>query len=74
MHKSRLSTFVIDCRTGGIDQTARFWSAALGRGVKAPDDPLYRELESTREEPTLRRAGQPMALNTTSFHWYMSAP
>ena len=54
MHRSRLSTFVIDCRTGDVDAAARFWSAALGRAARAiPDDPLYRELESEKEEPLL---------------------
>jgi catechol 2,3-dioxygenase-like lactoylglutathione lyase family enzyme len=55
MHKSRLSTFVIDCRTSDVDRAARFWSAALGRDVQPPeaDSPTYRELRTTKEEPTL---------------------
>ena len=54
MHRSRLSTFVIDCRTGNVDQAARFWSAALGRKTKPmPDDPTYVELETRAEEPIL---------------------
>jgi hypothetical protein len=54
MHKSRLSSFVIDCRTADVDAAARFWGAALGRTVKTlEDDPGYRELSGTREEPLL---------------------
>jgi hypothetical protein len=55
MHRSRLSTFVIDCRGEDVDAAARFWSAALGRRMKAEADldPLYRELEGTADEPIL---------------------
>ena len=54
MHRSRLSTFVIDCRTGNVEQAGRFWSAALGRKTKPmPDDPTYVELETRAEEPIL---------------------
>ncbi|SRR5581483_2751272 len=55
MHRSRLSTFVIDCKGEDVDAAARFWSAALGRKLKpeAGGDPLYRELEGTAAEPIL---------------------
>ena len=54
MHHSRLSTFVIDCRTEDVAEAARFWSAALGRKVKdTVDDPGYLELESRDTEPIL---------------------
>ena len=55
MHKSRLSTFVIDCRTSDVESAARFWSAALGRDVQKddPESPTYRELRTTSEEPIL---------------------
>lgn len=54
MHRSRLSTFVIDCRGEDVDAAARFWSAALGRRMKPEaGDPLYRELEGTADEPIL---------------------
>jgi predicted enzyme related to lactoylglutathione lyase len=54
MHKSRLSTFVIDCRVEDLDAAATFWGQALGREVKeVPDDPNYAELTATREEPLL---------------------
>ena len=54
MHRSRLSTFVIDC-TGGVEQAAAFWSAALGRPVlpDSTDDPTYRQLEGEASEPIL---------------------
>ena len=53
MHKSRLSTFVIDCETGDLEQAAKFWGAALGREISATNDPGYLELSGTREEPIL---------------------
>jgi predicted enzyme related to lactoylglutathione lyase len=54
MHKSRLSSFVIDC-PGDLDAAARFWSAALGREAKPDkdDDPNYRELAHDSDEPIL---------------------
>lgn len=54
MHKSRLSSFVIDCKSD-IEGATRFWSAALGRTAKAADpaDPRYRELAHSDEEPIL---------------------
>jgi hypothetical protein len=55
MHRSRLSTFVIDCRTNDLDVAAEFWSRALGRRWSPePDgDPLYRMLEFGPTEPIL---------------------
>ena len=53
MHKSRLSTIVIDCKTGNVDDAARFWSAALGwraRRLPDADDANYRELAGPTEE------------------------
>jgi Glyoxalase-like domain len=54
-HKSRLSTFVIDCRGEDVDAATRFWSAALGRDAKpaSDDDPNYRELAASADEPLL---------------------
>lgn len=55
MHHSRLSTFVIDCKTADVDAAAKFWSEALGRPV-APageDAGLYRELKAEPHEPML---------------------
>ena len=52
MHKSRLAGFIIDCKTGNLDEAATFWSQALGFGIKEPataaDAELYRNLDSTR--------------------------
>jgi Glyoxalase-like domain len=55
MHKSRLAGFVIDCRTGSVDEAARFWSAALGRKVQPedPDDPDYRTLATHPDQEKL---------------------
>src|SRR6267142_4684287 len=53
MHRSKLSTFVIDCQDGDVDEAARFWSRALGRAV-APvtaESGTYRELRARPEEP-----------------------
>ncbi|MEP7245229.1 MAG: VOC family protein [Gammaproteobacteria bacterium] len=50
MHKSRLAGFIIDCKTGNLDEAAAFWSQALGYPRKhtesAEEDPLYRHLDS----------------------------
>jgi predicted enzyme related to lactoylglutathione lyase len=53
MHKSRLSTVVIDCQTQQLDEAMRFWAAALGLQAHALPDPEssnYRELEARPEE------------------------
>ena len=52
MHHSRLSTFVIDCRTESADEAARFWSAALGRAIEGADGE-YRQLAGSADEPIL---------------------
>src|SRR5712692_5419122 len=53
MHRSKLSTFVIDCGTSDIDGAADFWSRALGRPVAkvTPESGTYRELRARPEEP-----------------------
>jgi hypothetical protein len=55
VHKSRLSTFVIDCQSEDIEAAAAFWSAALGRELKpaTPEDGPYRELTTDADEPIL---------------------
>ena len=55
MHRSRLSTFVIDCKVGDIDAAAEFWSKALNRELQPadPDDPGYRQLASSENEQIL---------------------
>ena len=53
MHKSRLGTIVIDCRTDDVDAAAHFWSEALGRRAETladPGDSAYRELEGPPDE------------------------
>lgn len=55
MHRSRLSTFVIDCKVDDLDAAAKFWSAALGRTVEPadPNEPSYRMLVAEDAEPML---------------------
>jgi predicted enzyme related to lactoylglutathione lyase len=55
MHRSRLSTFVIDCNVGDLDAAAEFWSKALNRELHPadPDDPNYRQLAGSEDEPML---------------------
>jgi glyoxalase superfamily protein len=55
MHRSRLSTFVIDCQVPDVDAAARFWGAALGRAVTPAPDPAdtYRDLASREAEALL---------------------
>ena len=55
MHRSRLATFVIDCKSADVDTATAFWSQALGRPVVkgAPDDADYRELAAQESEPQI---------------------
>ena len=56
MHRSRLSTIVIDCRTEDLDAAADFWSRALGKRIASRDvdaDGKYVELETANDEPIL---------------------
>src|SRR5689334_21318971 len=55
MHRSRLSTFVIDCKVEDVDRAAAFWGAALGRKVAPPtaDSGDYRDLDAKPSEPML---------------------
>ena len=53
MHRSKLSTFVIDCQGGDVDAAARFWSRALGRAIAAPspeEGDSYRALEQPDDQ------------------------
>lgn len=56
MHCSRLCTIVIDCRVDDLGDSARFWSAALGKPIAALDqdgDGHYAELETRPDEPII---------------------
>jgi predicted enzyme related to lactoylglutathione lyase len=55
MHKSRLAGFIIDCQTSDLEGAARFWSAALGLGIRAsqPPDPAYCTLDTAPGDPHL---------------------
>ena len=55
MHRSRLSTFVIDCKVSDLEAATEFWSKALNREIQPPDpkDPDYRQLASSEDEPIL---------------------
>jgi hypothetical protein len=53
MHKSRLSTVVIDCQTPQLDEATRFWATALGlkpHALPEPENSNYRELEVPLDE------------------------
>jgi predicted enzyme related to lactoylglutathione lyase len=54
MHRSRVSTFVIDCRVDDLEDAAAFWSAALGRPARRTnDDPNYCALATPDGATTL---------------------
>jgi len=51
-HKSRLGSFIIDCRTDDLDAAAHFWSEALGYAIRRNPDPAdqhYIGLDSSRD-------------------------
>ena len=53
MHRSKLVAAVIDCQVEDLTAGARFWSAALGRGIKqseAGDNPKYAVLGDGNED------------------------
>lgn len=51
MHKSRIGTIVIDCKTDNLDEDANFWSQALGHPAKRAPDPTYDHLVSLQTKP-----------------------
>jgi predicted enzyme related to lactoylglutathione lyase len=63
MHKSRLAGFIIDCETSDLESAARFWSAALGVPLRAPEpsEPAYRTLDTAPGDPHLevQQVGHP---------------
>ncbi|MEZ0470857.1 VOC family protein [Luteimonas salinilitoris] len=55
-HRSRLSTFVLDCRVEDLKASTEFWSRALGKPVESDDedgDGKYAALKTERDEPIL---------------------
>src|SRR2546423_7891607 len=54
-HRSRLSTFVLDCKVADLDAATAFWAQALGRtSTPSPDgDTKYQVLSGTGAEPIL---------------------
>jgi predicted enzyme related to lactoylglutathione lyase len=56
MRRRKISAFVLDCRVDDLATAAEFWSHALGRAVRDPDqdgDGKYAELETDADEPFL---------------------
>jgi hypothetical protein len=53
MHRSRLSGFIIDCRTGDLNGAAAFWSAALGLEGQGADGDKYLRLDGTSRDMTV---------------------
>ncbi len=51
MHKSRIGTVVIDCRTDDLDKDAIFWSQALGHPEKRASASGYDHLVSLQTKP-----------------------
>ncbi len=46
MHRSRLSTIVIDCNDAAFERDAKFWSDAFGRALMPDEqDPRYTTLK-----------------------------
>ncbi|WP_407352736.1 VOC family protein [Luteimonas sp. R10] len=55
-HRSRLSTFVLDCKVEDLKAATEFWSQALGKPVESFDedgDGKYAALKTDRDEPIL---------------------
>jgi hypothetical protein len=50
MHKSRLSSLVIDCENADLPAAVQFWSQALGRAAK-PAEGTYVPLEDRPGQP-----------------------
>ena len=53
MHHSRLSGFIIDCRTADLPGAVTFWGAALGLPVLGADGPSYVRLDGTGRDLTV---------------------
>ena len=53
MHKSRLSSIIIDCRTDDLESATRFWAQALGRSYAPDNDAKYMQIETGNDEPVV---------------------
>lgn len=64
MHRSRLSTILIDCQSDLMDAGTEFWSGALGRRVTEVS-PRYTSLHTPEQELTveLQRVGEPSSVH-----------
>jgi hypothetical protein len=54
VHKSRLSSIIIDCRVEDLQAAADFWSKALGKKIANVDldgEDRYAEIETADDEP-----------------------
>jgi predicted enzyme related to lactoylglutathione lyase len=54
VHKSRLSSLIIDCKVDDLRAAAEFWSRALGKKIANVDldgEDRYAEIETADDEP-----------------------
>jgi predicted enzyme related to lactoylglutathione lyase len=54
VHRSRLSSIIIDCKVEDLRAAAEFWSKAIGRkiaNVDADGEDRYAEIETADDEP-----------------------
>ena len=54
MHKSRLSSIIIDCKVEDLRAAAEFWSRALGKKIANVDldgEDRYAEIKTADDEP-----------------------
>lgn len=52
MHKSKLCSLIIDCKTDDLETAAKFWSAALGRGITKMEG-NYASIGMRKSEPVV---------------------
>ena len=50
MHRSRLSGFIIDCKSTDLDGPAGFWSAALGMARCGREGEIYEGLDASARD------------------------
>jgi hypothetical protein len=51
MHKSRLSSVIIDCENADLAAAGRFWGEALGRAAQPPEEENYVALADRANQP-----------------------